>query len=77
MLAVDIIQCHYSVQVTSSHVESVYSRRCISYILRSTLGVFLSESQQIVAVQELCKIVIRQMSLLGKLTITRGDCLCY
>ncbi|XP_078491480.1 HEAT repeat-containing protein 5B-like [Ciona intestinalis] len=47
-----------------SHVDAVYSRRCITFILRSTLGAMLGEPQQQVAVLELCRIISKQTSYL-------------
>ncbi|CAH1726558.1 unnamed protein product [Aphis gossypii] len=46
----------------SSHVDAVYSRKCISFILRSVLGQMLSEKAQSSACKELALIVKKQMS---------------
>lgn len=53
----------------SSHVDAVYSRKCISFILRSVLGQMLSEKAQSSACKELALIVKKQMSSIGKLNI--------
>lgn len=49
-----------------SHVDAVYSRKCISFILRSVLGQILSEKAQSSACKELALIVKKQMSSIGK-----------
>ncbi|VVC28110.1 Armadillo-type fold,Armadillo-like helical [Cinara cedri] len=46
----------------SSHVDAVYSRKCISFILRSVLGQMLSEKAQSSACKELALIVKKQMT---------------
>nr|CAB3252346.1 HEAT repeat-containing protein 5B-like [Phallusia mammillata] len=49
-------------KATSTHVEAVYSRRCVSFILQSTLGAILGESQQQAAIRQLCQIVTKHMA---------------
>jgi len=51
----------------SSHVDAVYSRKCVSFILRSVLGQMLSEKAQSSACKELTLIVKKQMSSIGKI----------
>jgi len=51
----------------SSHVDAVYSRKCVSFILRSVLGQMLSEKAQSSACKELALIVKKQMSSIGKI----------
>lgn len=53
----------------SSHVDAVYSRKCISFILRSVLGQILSEKAQSSACKELALIVKKQMTSIGKINI--------
>lgn len=53
----------------SSHVDAVYSRKCVSFILRSVLGQMLSEKAQSSACKELALIVKKQMSSIGKIKI--------
>ncbi|CAH0385852.1 unnamed protein product [Bemisia tabaci] len=48
-------------KAASSHVDAVYSRKCISFILRSTLGRMLGEKAQTSACKELAHIVTKQM----------------
>jgi HEAT repeat-containing protein 5 len=55
----------------SSHVDAVYSRKCISFILRSVLGQMLSEKAQSSACKELALIVKKQMSSIGKINIIK------
>jgi len=45
-----------------SHVDAVYSRKCISFILRSTIGKMLGEKAQSAACKELVHLVAKQMN---------------
>ncbi|CAK8692902.1 unnamed protein product [Clavelina lepadiformis] len=51
-------------KATTNHVEAVYTRRCISFIFRSTIGIMLGEAQQQVAVRELCNIVSKHTAII-------------
>ncbi|MBN3292603.1 HTR5B protein, partial [Polypterus senegalus] len=44
-----------------THVEAVYSRRCVSFILRATVGSLLGEKAQIAAAKEICQAISKQM----------------
>jgi len=46
-----------SPKATSTHIDAVYSRKCISFILRSTFGQLLGESAQFVAAKHLCQFI--------------------
>lgn len=48
-----------------THVDAVYSRKCVSFILRSILGRMLSEKAQIAACKSLCQIIYLQMNKQG------------
>uniref|UniRef100_UPI00398EFE26 HEAT repeat-containing protein 5B isoform X2 n=1 Tax=Pristiophorus japonicus TaxID=55135 RepID=UPI00398EFE26 len=48
-------------RATQSHVEAVYSRRCVSFILRATVGCLLGEKAQIAAAKEICQAIAKQM----------------
>ncbi|CAG0883432.1 unnamed protein product [Darwinula stevensoni] len=49
-------------RVNTSHVDSVYARKCVSFILRSLLGKMLGEKAQIAACKEVCLIISRQLN---------------
>ncbi|GBP42418.1 HEAT repeat-containing protein 5B [Eumeta japonica] len=49
-------------KAASSHVDAVYSRKCINYILRNTLGKMLGEKAQASACREIIQIVIKLMN---------------
>ena len=49
-------------KATSNHVDAVYSRKCVSFILRSMLGRLLGEKAQVIAGKELCKLISKQMT---------------
>lgn len=52
-------------KAASSHVDAVYSRKCINFILRSILGRMLGEKAQSSAVKEMALIVAKQMNSIG------------
>ncbi|XP_037925116.1 HEAT repeat-containing protein 5B isoform X5 [Hermetia illucens] len=49
-------------KAASSHVDAVYSRKCINFILRSIIGKMLGEKAQSSACKELVHIVAKQMN---------------
>ena len=49
-------------KATTSHVDAVYSRKCVIFILRSTLGRMLGEKAQTAACKDLTNIIVRQMN---------------
>ena len=46
----------------STHIDAVYSRRCVSFILRSVFGKLLGESAQFVAARHLCQLICPETS---------------
>lgn len=52
-------------RASASHVDAVYSRKCVNFVLRTVLGEMLGEKAQIAAAKELCQIIIYQMNLTG------------
>ncbi|XP_049821749.1 HEAT repeat-containing protein 5B isoform X2 [Aethina tumida] len=49
-------------KAASSHVDAVYSRKCINFILRSVLGKMLGEKAQTSACKEIAQIIVREMN---------------
>ena len=49
-----------------THVDAVYARKCVLFILRSVIGGVLGEKAQIAAAKEICQVIIRQMNTLGR-----------
>ena len=49
-------------KAASSHVDAVYSRKCINFILRSVIGKMLGEKAQTSACKELIHIIAKQMN---------------
>ncbi|XP_073829130.1 HEAT repeat-containing protein 5B isoform X2 [Musca autumnalis] len=49
-------------KAASSHVDAVYSRKCINFILRSVLGKMLGEKAQTSACKELVYMIAKQMN---------------
>ena len=60
---VHVLELVASPKAISSHIEAVYSRKCISFILHAVFFGMLPEAGQIVALKELCKIITKQMDL--------------
>lgn len=53
-------------KAASSHVDAVYSRKCINFILRGTVGKLLGEGAQAAACKEIAHIILKQMNSIGK-----------
>lgn len=53
-------------KATPTHVDAVYARKCVMFILRSAIGGLLGEKAQIAAAKEICQIIIKQMNTVGK-----------
>ncbi|XP_076062392.1 HEAT repeat-containing protein 5B isoform X2 [Oratosquilla oratoria] len=51
-----------SPKATTSHVDAVYSRKCVNFILRSTFGRMLGEKAQIAACKEITHLIIKYMN---------------
>ncbi|KAK9890049.1 hypothetical protein WA026_008857 [Henosepilachna vigintioctopunctata] len=49
-------------KAASSHVDAVYSRKCINFILRSVFGKMLGEKAQSSACKEIAQIVMKEMN---------------
>lgn len=49
-------------KAASSHVDAVYSRKCINFILRSVVGKMLGEKAQSSACKEIIHIIAKQMN---------------
>ncbi|XP_058822111.1 HEAT repeat-containing protein 5B isoform X2 [Topomyia yanbarensis] len=49
-------------KAASSHVDAVYSRKCINFILRSVIGKMLGEKAQTSACKELIHVIAKQMN---------------
>lgn len=49
-------------KAASSHVDAVYSRKCINFVLRSVIGKMLGEKAQTSACKELVHIIAKQMN---------------
>ncbi|XP_050679347.1 HEAT repeat-containing protein 5B [Leptidea sinapis] len=61
-------------KAASSHVDAVYSRKCINYILRNTLGKMLGEKAQASACREIIQIVSKQMNSIDFNPENAKDC---
>ncbi|XP_039288533.1 HEAT repeat-containing protein 5B isoform X2 [Nilaparvata lugens] len=61
-------------KAASSHVDAVYSRKCINFILRSILGRMLGEKAQTSAVKEMALLVAKQMNSIDFNPENAKDC---
>lgn len=52
-------------KTTATHIDAVYSRKCVSFVLRSVFGQLLGESAQFVAAKHLCQLIIQTTTVLG------------
>lgn len=59
---VHILELVANPKAASSHVDAVYSRKCINFILHSTIGKMLGEKAQASACKELVHIIAKQMN---------------
>lgn len=49
-------------KTTSTHIDAVYSRKCVNFILRSSFSKLLGESAQLMAAKQLCQMVAQLCS---------------
>ena len=52
-------------KATPTHVDAVYARKCVLFIIRSVIGEMLGEKAQIAAAKEICQIIVKQMNAAG------------
>ncbi|XP_066585201.1 HEAT repeat-containing protein 5B isoform X2 [Prorops nasuta] len=61
-------------KAASSHVDAVYSRKCVNFILRGTIGKLLSEGAQAAACKEISHIILKQMNSIDFSPENAKDC---
>ena len=49
-----------------SHVDAVYARKCVLFIMRMLFGGILGETAQMTAAREVCRIIVNEMNILGE-----------
>nr|XP_006814260.1 PREDICTED: HEAT repeat-containing protein 5B-like [Saccoglossus kowalevskii] len=60
-------------RASPSHVDAVYARKCVSFILRSLLGGMIGEKAQMSAAKEICVIITKQMNLVSDDSLESTD----
>lgn len=55
-------------KATPTHVDAVYARKCILFIIRSAIGGLLGEKAQIAAAKEISQVIVKQMNIVGEAT---------
>lgn len=53
-------------RATQSTVDAICCRRCVSFILRASVGSLLGEKAQIAAAKEICQTISKQKNAVGK-----------
>ncbi|XP_015601934.1 HEAT repeat-containing protein 5B isoform X2 [Cephus cinctus] len=61
-------------KAASSHVDAVYSRKCINFILRGTVGKLLGEGAQAAACKEIAHVILKQMNSIDFSPENAKDC---
>ncbi|XP_014207871.1 HEAT repeat-containing protein 5B [Copidosoma floridanum] len=61
-------------KAASSHVDAVYSRKCINFMLRGTIGKLLGEGAQAAACKEIAHIILKQMNSIDFSPENAKDC---
>ncbi|PFX25411.1 HEAT repeat-containing protein 5B [Stylophora pistillata] len=69
----NVLELLSSPKATQTHVDAVYSRRCISFILRAVLGRHLGEPAQLDAAKELCSLITKQMNMVNDAVHSASD----
>ncbi|XP_013379521.1 HEAT repeat-containing protein 5B-like isoform X2 [Lingula anatina] len=59
-------------KATVTHVDAVYARKCVQFILRTVIGSLLGEKAQIAAAKEIAQVITKQMNLLSPDAMTDG-----
>ena len=52
-------------RASPTHVDAVYARKCVIFILTSAIGSILSDKAQISAAKEICQTIIKFMNTIG------------
>lgn len=65
ILIAHLMELVASPKAITSHVEAVYSRKCVNFILRATLGRMIGEKAQAAACKEITQLIIKQMNNVG------------
>lgn len=60
-------------KATPTHVDAVYARKCVLFIMRCSIGGLLGEKAQIAAAKEICQIIIKQMNAVGEAAVDTGN----
>lgn len=68
-----VLELLSSPKATQTHVDAVYSRRCISFIFRAVLGRLLGEPAQLEAAKELCSLITKQMNMVNEAVHSAAD----
>lgn len=68
-----VLELVASPRATSSHVDAVYARKCVQFIMRSVIGGMLGEKAQISAAKEICQVIIKQMNTVGEASVEASE----
>lgn len=60
-------------RASTFHVDAVYVRKCVIFMLRSLIGGLLGERAQITAAKEVYQVIVKQMNALGTSTFHQDN----
>lgn len=70
---IHILELAASQKATATHIDAVYSRKCVSFILHSVFHGMLPERSQVHAVKELCKVITKQMNNIHQIVSSENN----
>ena len=73
VLLIHLLDLLANPKAITSHMDAVYSRKCVAFVLRSVLGKQLSEKAQLAAIKELVNILNRYLNSNSNSNDTNGD----
>lgn len=71
-----VLELVANTRASPSHVDVVYARKCVQFIMRSVIGGMLGEKAQIAAAKEICQIIVKQMNTVGRCSCSHNQSLC-
>ncbi|CAH1791410.1 unnamed protein product [Owenia fusiformis] len=60
-------------RATPTHVDAVYARKCVQFILRNAIGGQLSEKAQIAAAREISQMIVKEMNATAEVEKPIGE----
>ena len=64
-----VVSLAANARATQTHIDAVYTRKCVVYIMVSTVQGMLGEKAQVNAAKELARIINREMDLMSTISL--------